>query len=410
MEMNIFDNVYDERIRKGLYTIISEDKCENNDKRCGYSAIIIYLYYEDSAEKYRNYINQIPDWIDIYIISSNPQILDNIKRKNLRNNIFFKEKPNIGRDVSALLVTSKDFIWRYEYICFIHDKKEKNNFKKKDTDEWISNLWGNTIENNIYIENVLKYMNDNVQVGMMCPMEPISAYSNDNFWGANYNNTIELAKEIKIDVSKIVSDKSPIALGTVFWARIDALRKLLDYDWQYSDFVEEPMPDDGTISHAIERVLPYVVQDAGYEVHTIMTKGYASKIIAQLYDNWLKSGIYLRNKLGIRKADELSSIDKKIKEIIQFCSKYKKLYIYGAGRFAVDFQNLCKTLDINLNGCIVTNINSGNNYIEDIPTYEFGSIDVKESGIILAVNKGAQKEIINNLNKIGVYDIYIYRN
>lgn len=36
------------------------------------------------------------------------------------------------------------------------------------------------------------------------------------------------------------------------------------------------MPVDGTFSHALERVLPYVVQDAGFYTGTIMNPEYAA--------------------------------------------------------------------------------------------------------------------------------------
>lgn len=402
-------NVYDIRRENGLYVIVSNNKVITNDIYHPKAAVILYLYYADSAVKYARYIKNIPDWVDIYIISSNLNLIDNMRNIYTKRNIYYKQKINLGRDVSALLVATKEYIFNYEYICFAHDKKEKNEFKRNDTNAWIDNLWGNTLENEIYIENILQYMNYNKEIGMLCPMEPIDVYVENNFWGENYNNTIELAKKIGINTAGIVKEKSPISLGTVFWAKTKALEKLLAYDWKYSDFVEEPMPDDGTISHAVERILPYVAQDAGFEVGTVMSKGYALKVIAELYDNWLKTGVYLRNKMGIRKADELKEIDKKIIEIKKFCRKHKKIYVYGAGRFAADLQNLCKSCEINLDGCIITNMNYGNITVKDIPIYEFGSVDLKESGIILAVNKSSQDEIVRNLNNAGVYDIYIFR-
>lgn len=409
MKTHIQDNIYDKRINNRLYAIISTDKYDTSKHNGCSVAIILYLYYSDSNDRYMKYIKQIPNWIDIYIISSNKKLLEDMKRTYSQDNIFFKEKPNVGRDISALLVTSNEFIWNYKYICFIHDKKEKGEFRKKDTDAWIENLWGNTIENGMYIENVLAYMDNNDKIGMLCPMEPTDVYTEDNFWGENYNNTIELAKKIGIDTAKIVKEKPPISLGSVFWAKPKALEKLFDYGWKYSDFVEEPMPDDGTISHAIERVFPYVVQDAGYEVHTVMNKEYASKIIAEMYDNWLKCGIYLRNKMGIRKAYEIDNIDKKISEIKEFCSRFKKIYMYGAGRFAIDLHNLCKSNDINLDGCIVTDINSEKNIIKDICIFEFGTVDMQDCGIILAVNKGIQEKVIDKLHRAGISDIYIFR-
>ena len=56
-----------------------------------------------------------------------------------------------------------------------------------------------------------------------------------------------------------------MAVGTVYWSRVDALRKLFEYEWKYEDFDMEPLAEDGTLSHAIERILEFVARDAGYE-------------------------------------------------------------------------------------------------------------------------------------------------
>lgn len=42
--------------------------------------------------------------------------------------------------------------------------------------------------------------------------------------------------------------------------------------------MDEPLPYDGTISHAIERIVGFVALDAGYKVGTIMNCQYAAKL------------------------------------------------------------------------------------------------------------------------------------
>ena len=68
----------------------------------------------------------------------------------------------------------------------------------------------------------------------------------------------------------------------MFWAKTDALKKLFEHGWKYEDFPEEPLPIDGTISHAIERVLGYVAQDAGYKTGVIMTDKIAAQLLVRV--------------------------------------------------------------------------------------------------------------------------------
>lgn len=42
------------------------------------------------------------------------------------------------------------------------------------------------------------------------------------------------------------------------------MKKLFKKDWKYTDFPKEPNKIDGTLLHVLERVYPFVVQDAGY--------------------------------------------------------------------------------------------------------------------------------------------------
>ena len=82
----------------------------------------------------------------------------------------------------------------------------------------------------------------------------------------------------------IKPDKAPIApLGTMFWFRPQALKRLFDYGWKYEDFPEEPNGTDGTILHAIERGYGLVTQYEGYYPAWLMTDKFASIEITNLY-------------------------------------------------------------------------------------------------------------------------------
>ena len=85
-----------------------------------------------------------------------------------------------------------------------------------------------------------------------------------------------------MDVS-IKEDKEPIApLGSFFWARAKALEPLFEKEWTYDDFPEEPVADDGTILHAIERIYPFSAQSAGYYPGWILSESGAAMEITNL--------------------------------------------------------------------------------------------------------------------------------
>ena len=137
------------------YCIISDNKkvVSNANIDSLRVAIFVNLFYEEQIEIYKNYLNRLPAFVDIIIMSSKDTILESF------NSGRFKtiKKENRGRDISALLVTAKKLIFRYEYICFVHDKKEKRSEQKKYVDLWIKNLWDNMLQSSMYVYNVLGF-------------------------------------------------------------------------------------------------------------------------------------------------------------------------------------------------------------------------------------------------------------
>ena len=53
-------------------------------------------------------------------------------------------------------------------------------------------------------------------------------------------------------------------VGSMFWARRGALSDLYDLGLNWEDYPIEPLKYDGTILHAIERLLPLIAEKNGY--------------------------------------------------------------------------------------------------------------------------------------------------
>ena len=53
-------------------------------------------------------------------------------------------------------------------------------------------------------------------------------------------------------------------IGSMFWAKKGALKPLYDLKMEWTDYPVEPIENDGTILHAIERLIPIVAESEGY--------------------------------------------------------------------------------------------------------------------------------------------------
>jgi lipopolysaccharide biosynthesis protein len=92
---------------------------------------------------------------------------------------------------------------------------------------------------------ILRAIADDPEPGLVFAEDP-----NLNGWDENLEIAEALAARMKFRRPLPVHYDFPI--GTMFWARPDALIPLLRLDLRDLDFPEEPLPIDGTVLHALE--------------------------------------------------------------------------------------------------------------------------------------------------------------
>lgn len=393
-------NVLDIKKEDNLNFFLPMKYCLESDAHIKHSSIIviIHLHYKDTVMFYLDYIKNIPKGIRILFTTSDPEtaaIIDQLIC-NWRVNYQIIIKENRGRDISAFLVACRSEILKYEYCCFLHDKKEKIPVFLKDTQKWIRCLWENTIGSEMYILNVLKTFASNPQLGVLAP-PPVLTPHFGTFYGSAWYRDYDLTKKLTEDLGlhcNLDSLKAPITIGTVFWAKISALTKLLQKEWCYDDFPPEPLPDDGTISHAIERVLAYVAQDAGYDTGWIMTDQYAGEEFEYIQEVLQNAFSHLRKYAWVRTIAGLDSFDRINEELIRFCEAHKKIFIYGKGDYGKECLSRMRFLNKKVEAFLVTN-SEGVTEFDEIPVHEISEEYLcEENGVIIAVSFEKQDEIM----------------
>lgn len=232
-------------------------------------ALVMHLYYMDLLENSVHYAWSMPPEADIYITTPHKEEVEHIRKvfSVLPNKVEVRLIENRGRDVSSLLVGVADIVNHYDYICFYHDKKVTQLDQKIIGLSWGYMISENILHNRTYVENIISTFEMHPKLGLLTPLQPSHSVYIDTFgneWGVNYDNTKRLAEDLKLNVP-MSPLKPPVApLGTCFWFRTKAMKKMFDKKWKYSDFPKEPNKIDGTLLHAVERVYPFVIQDAGY--------------------------------------------------------------------------------------------------------------------------------------------------
>lgn len=390
------ENVWSIREKKGLYYLLPEEMTTAGKVDYADAAVIAYIYYEDTVQRYLDYIKAVPDQMAVYLISSNENTLKELRRfAPDRKKTYVIEKKNRGRDISALVIAGREIFQQYEYVCFVHDKKEKSEFERDVVDFWIENLWGNMLKTEGYISNVLQVFADNPSIGMLVPPEPYCYMYQNDFWSADYPKTRLLAEELGLTNTIIEEKYQPITLGTVFWCRSCAMKKLFEKKWQYEDFVDEPMPTRNTISHAVERILAYLAQDAGYETGTVLSETYARELLISLLREKREVYDMLDKGVGISSPLYLRKFYARKEQIKKYVSEYGSIYLFGAGKVGRCYAAALKEMI----GCcpkafLVTNSEAEENSIGGIPVVTYEEITMDSSaGIIIAVGRKRANEI-----------------
>ena len=91
--------------------------------------------------------------------------------------------------------------------------------------------------------------------------------------GWDENRAIAETLAVRMGVGLPLDDFFDFPLGNMFWARPNALAPLLALDLSWDDYPAEPVANDGTLMHALERLSPYAAQVAGLSVAGVRVPG-----------------------------------------------------------------------------------------------------------------------------------------
>ena len=276
--------------------VSGEDPFDGNGLRV---ALCMHLYYMDLLEDSITYAKNSPPQMDIFITTTSEEKKRMIEKgfAVLPNRVEVRLAENRGRNESAMLVCMADVAKTYDYICFYHDKKTTmiepasigrgNAYKFEQC----------TLPSAEFALNTIDLLQKNPRLGFLTATEPNHAYFSmtpGNEWAGDFQNTLRLYNELGL-TAPISEDKYPVAsYGSVFWFRCAALKRLFEREWRYEEFPEEPVGEDMSLLHAIERIYPYVCQSEGFIPAYLMSDRAAEYEILNLRESLRMVNIFAK--------------------------------------------------------------------------------------------------------------------
>lgn len=237
--------------------------CDDTGFKSARAALHIHLYYTDKADQILGRISQCRTRPDLFISVKDQESAEAVQSLLRLYSLEAKRiavVPNRGRDIGPFLTEfGKEIYDNYEFIGHLHTKKTLDISDRGLTEKWANFLYEHLLGGKTpMMDLIIASMITDPQLGLVYPDDPHVIN-----WSANRQIAEEIAVQMGID-QKELPDQFNFPAGTMFWARTAALKKLIERNFHWEDYPEEPLPYDGSMLHAIERLLPLVIKSEGF--------------------------------------------------------------------------------------------------------------------------------------------------
>jgi glycosyltransferase involved in cell wall biosynthesis len=160
---------------------------------------------------------------------------------------------NRGRDIGPFIDELASRCGQNDVVCHIHTKKSLA------SGDHFGRFWRQNMFRSILSQPAIDLFEDR-NIGLVFPDNP-----RNNGWGKNYKHAEAIAGNWG---KSLPYHPGPFPIGNMFWVRGSVLQKMRQatagIEWP-----KEPVPVDGTVLHAIERLWSMACREAGLEIAAV---------------------------------------------------------------------------------------------------------------------------------------------
>lgn len=232
-------------------------------------AVVVHIYYHDLWEEFEARLKTLDFDFDLFVSltykgDETETLAERIREAWPRARVV--PMPNHGRDIFPFLhLINAGLLSGYKAVCKFHTKKSPH---RQDGDTWRRHL----------IDGILPETGTRALLERFVA-EPDAAfwvadgqhYNDPQWWGSNLNRTTELLQRIEIPVDE---DRLSFPAGSIYWLKPQIVTLLRGLQLGPENFDLELGQTDGTVAHAIERVLGVMTDAVG--MHILQTSQLAA--------------------------------------------------------------------------------------------------------------------------------------
>jgi FMN phosphatase YigB (HAD superfamily) len=245
-------NIHKSKVLSNINSILKYDTNLCEEAKNLKVAITFHIYYVDFIEKYNKALENFPMPFDLYITindkNSIPKANETFSKNPMLQNIKCVEVPNKGRNFGPLLVEFAKDLQKYDIFAHLHSKKSL--FSGREQTQWADYVIEYLLKDKQVITGMLNLFAKNKKLGMYYPR----TFWNLPYWANHWLKNYHIAKQLHPTL-KIENSFFSYPVSGMFWSRPEAIADVLNKDYSYDDFPNEPLGNDGTSLHVIERII-----------------------------------------------------------------------------------------------------------------------------------------------------------
>lgn len=242
-------------------------RLHNDPSLIGPIAVVVHAYYVELLEDLIPLLLNLPGKFDLFVSVKSDEdraLVDSRYRTIVepRGTLQCRTFPNRGRNFGPMFAGFSREIVRYKYVLHLHTKRSL--YTGEEQVGWRNSLYNGLVGSKALAEIVLSQFEQDGKIGVIAgPSSPHMPYW-AHHWLANSHHGRSILSRLNLDPA-LAEGYIDYPVGGMFWARVDAIRPLLDLGMAFEDFDQEAGQTDGTLAHAIERLISIVPQAFGYD-------------------------------------------------------------------------------------------------------------------------------------------------
>ncbi|WP_416423035.1 rhamnan synthesis F family protein [Pseudomonas sp. App30] len=227
-------------------------------------AICLHIFYADYIEKFAKALDHFPISVDVYVTLAHQEheaeVLSTFQNHPKVKKVTVRIVPNRGRNFGPLLVEFAEALKHYDLFCHLHSKKSL--YSGREQTHWADYLCEYMLKDSNIITRLLNIFSTHDDLGVYYPTTYWMMPSWVNHVTMNSGHMREWETTLSLKEHRGFLS---YPAGGMFWARPAALKDLLDQPFTYDSFPPEPLPNDGSMLHALERIIGAIAEKNKYK-------------------------------------------------------------------------------------------------------------------------------------------------